>query len=128
MGGLGPVCVFVTSLLVKKAKWETTLFDYICGALSAAALILWQLTQEPNIAIVFAILADAAAALPILRKARSHPETESPGAYLTVIIGQMAVFPAADRPTFSAYAFPIYLIACCTAILICIMYGKRRPL
>ena len=126
VSGLGPLCVFAASLLIKGAKWETTIFDYACGVFSGLALVLWQITREPNIAIVFSMIADAAAAVPTLRKARTHPETESIGAYLTVIIGQAMAFPATETDRFSAYAFPIYLFACCTTILVVILYGKHR--
>jgi hypothetical protein len=60
--------IFLASFVNKKAYWKLEKFDYICGISSALALLLWWLTKEPAIAIVFAIISDAFAAIPTLIK------------------------------------------------------------
>ena len=75
MSGFGPFLVFLASFVNKNSYWRLGLFDYICGVFSALALVLWWITREPVVAIVFAIASDAAAALPTVIKAWKYPET-----------------------------------------------------
>src|SRR4030067_2242535 len=77
MSGFSPFLVFTASFFSKKAYWKTSSFDYLCGALSGLAIVLWYLTNVPNLAIIFAIISDALAAVPTLTKAWRNPETES---------------------------------------------------
>ena len=48
MAGFGPFLVFAFSFVNPKAFWKLERFDYICGACSVMALILWGVTKEPN--------------------------------------------------------------------------------
>jgi hypothetical protein len=111
MAGFCPFLVFFASFFSRKAYWKHTPFDYFCGALSAAALVLWYLTSDPNTAIVLAIASDALAAAPTLIKAWHNPETESVWPYLAGVFGPLTSFLAAATWGFSELAFPIYLTA-----------------
>src|SRR5208283_2829807 len=77
MSGVSPLLIFTASFVKKKAYWKLASFDYVCGALSGLALVLWYVTKDPNVAIAFAIASDGLAAIPTLTKAWNHPETES---------------------------------------------------
>ncbi len=110
MAGFSPFLIFAASFYTKKAYWKLSTFDYVCGALSGLALIMWWLTKEPNIAIVFAIASDALAAVPTLTKALTNPETESVWPFLIGVFGAASSLAVATLWTFSEYAFPIYLI------------------
>jgi hypothetical protein len=110
MSGFGPFLIFTASFFSKKAYWKHTSFDYICGALSGLAIILWYLTSNPNVAIVFAIVSDALAAVPTLLKAWRNPQTESAWPYLIGIFVPLTSFLVASAWNFSELAFPSYLI------------------
>ena len=97
--------------LRKKAYWKLASFDYVCGALSGLALVLWFVTKDPNVAIAFAIVSDGLASIPTLTKAWNHPETESAWPFIVGIFNASTSFGAATMWTFSEYAFPAYLIA-----------------
>ena len=118
MSGFSPLLIFTASFFTKKAYWQHTSFDYVCGLLSGLALVLWWLTNEPNIAIVFAIASDALAGVPTLTKAWAHPKTESIWPYVIGVLGAAASFTAAITWTFSEYAFPAYLIIVNLSVLI----------
>ena len=125
--GAGPACVLLASIVWGKGSWQLGPFDYVCGACSLAALALWAATGDPVIAIVLSILADAAAALPTLRKAWLAPETEDRLAYLISFVGMILGILSVEEATFSAYAFNIYLVAASGALVV-ILYWPRRPL
>lgn len=111
MAGFGPLLVFIVSFFNKKAYWQLGSLDYACGIFSVLALVLWATTQQPAVAILFAIASDGAAALPTLIKSWKHPESETVDPYIMGIISPLTSFFAIETWIFSAYAFPIYLIA-----------------
>jgi len=124
MSGFSPLLIFIASFLVKKAHWKLTKFDYVCGSLSVLAIILWIITSNPNVAILFAIASDGLAAVPTLIKAWHHPETESFWPYAMGLFGGLASFAAATMWTFSEYAFPIYLVIINIMLCFCILRKK----
>ncbi len=124
MSGFGPLLVFLASFVNKNAYWKLEIFDYICGALSVLAILLWWITNQPAVAILFAIASDASAALPTLIKAWKHPETETVDAYTTGIFNSLTSFAAIKLWTFSAYAFPIYLVVINSTITFAVLRHK----
>jgi len=124
MSGFSPFLIFTASFFTKKAYWKLSSFDYLCGALSVSALVFWYLTDEPNVAIVFAMVSDAFAAVPTLRKAWNHPETESVWPFVVGVFSASTSFAAAVAWTFSELAFPVYLIV--TNILLVISIYNRK--
>ncbi|MBN1358015.1 hypothetical protein JW988_04510 [Candidatus Bathyarchaeota archaeon] len=111
MSGLSPFLILLASFLNKRAYWKLSAFDYACGVLSALALVFWYVTENPNVAIVFAIFSDALAATPTLRKAWHNPQTEFRWPFLVGVFSPMTSFLVAPAWTFSEIAFPAYLIA-----------------
>lgn len=110
MAGFGPFVVFIFSFINKDAYWKLGKFDYICGAISLLALVLWGVTNEAWIAIILAILSDGIAAVPALYKTFYNPETENVSPYVTGLCSQLTTFAAIMIWNFSSLAFPIYLI------------------
>jgi hypothetical protein len=122
--GFVPFLIFLASFVNPKAYWELRPFDYICGVFSVLALILWYLTKDPNIAIVFAILSDGFALIPTLVKSWKYPESESVVAYSTGLFSAITSFAAMKAWNFSELAFPTYLVISC-AVLVYAIERKR---
>jgi hypothetical protein len=78
MVGFNPFLTFLTSFVNKKAYWKITRLDLACGVLAIGGLVLWKMTDTPNLAISFGILADAIAGIPTVIKSFQEPETETP--------------------------------------------------
>jgi hypothetical protein len=123
--GVGPACVVLASFVGGSGSWQLGTFDYLCGACSLAALALWAMTGDPIVAIVLSILADAAAALPTVRKAWLDPASEDRSAYLMSFAGMVLGILSVRETTFSAYAFNGYLVMA-TATLVLILYWPRK--
>lgn len=117
ISGLGPLLVFFASFVNPNAYWKLGRFDYFCGAFSIFAIILWMLTSDALLAIVFAIIADTFAAWPTIVKAWQFPETENFWPFVGSTLNQFIAFYVAPSLTFAVIAFPIYLIVCNTLIL-----------
>ncbi len=124
MAGFGPLLVFIASFVNKKSYWKLEKFDYLCGFCSVLALVLWGITKEPVIAIIFAIASDGFAAIPTSVKAWKYPETESAGPYTTGLFSALTSFAAIKTWNFSSLAFPVYLVMICTLLTIFVYRRK----
>ena len=124
MAGFGPLLVFIASFVNKNSHWELETFDYLCGFCSVLALVLWGITKEPVIAIVFAIASDGFAAIPTLVKSWKYPETETAAAYTTGLFSALTSFTAIKIWNFSSYAFPAYLVIAETLFILSIYHRK----
>lgn len=125
--GFGSLIIFIASFLNKKAYWKLTTFDYLCGFLSILALILWYITSQPVIAIIFAIISDAMAALPTLSKSWKSPRTETIAPYAASLFGALTSFTAIKTMGFAEYAFPAWMIII-NLCIVGIIWKKKPPL
>ena len=124
MSGLSPCLILLASFLNKRAYWKLSAFDYACGALSALALVLWYVTENPNVAIVFAIFSDALAAVPTIRKAWRNPQTEFRWPFVVGVFSPLTSFLVVTNWAFSEIAFPAYLVG--INILLVFFVSKRE--
>jgi hypothetical protein len=108
--GFMPVLIFFASFMNAQAEWRITRFDIVCGVLSVLGLLLWAVTSNGNVAIVFAILADALAALPTVRKAWSHPETESDLLFWLGVVNATTGLLVVTSWQFENYFFIAYIL------------------
>jgi hypothetical protein len=124
MSGFCPLLIFLISFINPKSFWKLQKSDYICGALSALALLLWAITKDANIAIVFAIMSDFAATLPTLVKCWRHPESESGVAYIGGGINSLTTFAVAQHWVFAEIGFGAYLVIV-NLLLVLAVYRKK---
>ncbi len=110
ISGFAPFLVFCASFVNKNSYWKLQKFDYLCGLFSLLALILWWITKEPIVAIVFTILSDFFAAIPTLKKSWKFPETETASAFVGGLFSSLTGFSAVKFWNFSSIAFLIYLV------------------
>ncbi len=110
LSGFGPLVIFICSFANKKAYWETNRFDYICGALALCGLVLWYVTKNQDLAIVFSILSDFCAAVPTYRKIWSHPESENGPTYVLALVATVIGFFCVQQQSFTGYGFISYLV------------------
>jgi hypothetical protein len=124
MAGFSPLMIFTASFFAKKAYWKPSTFDYFCGVLSGLALLMWWLTKDASVAIVFAIASDALASVPTIRKSWSNPETESIWPFVVGTLAAASSLVVAATWTFSSISFPVYLIITNLLVLVAIYRQK----
>ena len=107
--GFTPFLILLASFINKEAYWKTQPRDYCLMGAAFAGIILWALTDNPNLALTFSLLADVFAGLPTFIKAYKYPETESWVAYAISTFGFGISVLAIQTYTFENYAFVIYL-------------------
>ena len=106
---LGPLLVVIASYAAKAAYWKLGALDWACGGLSGLALALWAITDSAAVAIILSIASDVLAAIPTVRKAITHPNTEHPLFFLLVSLGGALTLLTIQRWTFADWAFPLYI-------------------
>lgn len=124
MSGFGPLLIFLASFVNKNAYWKLERFDYFCGFLSVLALILWAITRDASVAIIFAIASDGLAAAPTLIKLWKFPETESVFAWYGGLFSALTGFLAIKTWNFASYGFAVYLVVI-NIVLILSFYSKK---
>lgn len=108
--GFTPIIILLASFINKKAYWKTEPRDYYLMIAAIIGLILWALTDNPNLAIIFSLFADLFAGLPTMIKAYKQPETESWIAYAISAFGFGISVLAIPSYEFENFAFVIYLL------------------
>lgn len=108
--GFIPLLVFFASFVNKKAYWEITRLDYVCGGLSVLGLILWMFTKVGNVAIIFSLVADALATYLTIYKSYKEPESESHLIFTMGIVNAGIALLIIKEWNFQNYAFPVYLL------------------
>lgn len=126
MSGFGPLLVFVASFVNRGAYWRLRRFDFINGFLSLLALVLWAVTKDPNVAIVFAIASDGFATMPTLAKIWRFPGSEVRWPYVTSLLSVLTSFTAIRTWNFASYAFAVYLVIADSFLILA--FSRRRSL
>ena len=121
MAGFVPLVVLLASFINSKSYWKLTFFDFICGACSVLALVIWLLVGSAQGAIMLAVAGDAFALIPTLFKAWKYPETETGVTYIAGFASALLIFPSIPKWNIENSAFQIYLFAA-NALLIIFIY------
>ncbi len=110
--GFIPLFVLIASFLNSKAVWKLGKLDFFCGFLSLLGVVLWWLTKEGNIAIMFSIAADCLAAIPTVIKSYTHPQSESINNYFAAMLNSILTILTIKSFNFtnSSFAFYIFFI------------------
>src|SRR5688500_323809 len=111
VAGATPLLIVGASFLNRAAYWRSEPRDYYLMAAAVVGIILWAITDDPNLALLFALLADMLAGIPTLIKSYRHPRSESWIAYAISAIGFGISFLAVQTHNFENTAFVAYLFA-----------------
>ncbi len=110
VAGLTPLLIVAASYLNKKAYWKSEPRDYYLMAAAIIGIILWAITDNANLAILFSLLADMLAGMPTLIKAYRHPHTESWIAYAISTFGFGIAFLSVQTYNFENTTFVAYVV------------------
>lgn len=123
MSGFGPLLIFCTSCVYKRAYWAIERTDYLCGCCAALALVLWWTTNDPVLVIAFAIASDAIPIIPTIVKAWKFPESEHAGPFMAGLFSALLGFTAIQTWNVASVAFLAYLVFMNGSVL-CTLLGR----
>ena len=109
VAGLTPLLIVAVSFFNKNAYWKSEPRDYYLMAAAVLGIILLAATDNPNLAILFALLADMLAGLPTLIKAYHHPHSESWIAYAISTLGFGISLLSVQTHSFETTSFVAYV-------------------
>lgn len=124
LAGFFPLIIFFVSFLNPQSYWKLTFFDFLCGALSVLAILIWIFVDSPRTAILFAATADGFAVLPTLKKAWKNPETETGFTYLMSFVSILLVIPSIPVWNIENSAFQLYLLVA-NGLLVFAVFRKK---
>ena len=123
VAGLTPLLIVAASFFNKKAYWKSEPRDYYLMAAAIIGIILWGITDNPNLALLFWLLADMLAGIPTVIKSYSHPQSESWIAYAISTLGFGISFLSVQTYNFENTAFVAYVFILNGA---CAVLASRR--
>lgn len=124
--GVGPLLVLAASFVSRHGAVRVTGFDVVCGAISVLALAVWLGLSSPGAAVVVAVVADAAGAVPTVRKAWRDPASETASFYVLVGLGAVVTLLTVRSAAPAEWVFAAYVLAVTTALAAIIVLRTRR--
>ncbi|WP_258044245.1 hypothetical protein [Streptomyces sp. SM11] len=125
--GAGPFVVVACGLLSRHNLVRLGTFDKVCAVVAATALVVWLVLDQAPLAVVCAVVADAAAALPTLVKAWRDPYSENLPFYVLVGVGAAVTLMTITSWAPESWVFAAYVFSMC-AVLGGTVYTRRRLL
>jgi hypothetical protein len=98
--------------------------DWISAGIALTGLALWQVTRIPEIAILFAIIATAAAGMPTYRKTWHFPETENTLTWFLIFVSAVISLTLVEAYTFAGVALLIFF---CFEALLVVWFSLQKP-
>ena len=128
VAGSTPLLIVAASLVNKQAYWKTEPRDYLLMGAAILGIVLWAVTDNPNLALLFALLADVLAAVPTLIKAYTSPASESWPAYAISAFGFGISILALQTVNFENAAFVVNVFLMNLALALLAVRGRnQRP-
>lgn len=116
--GLGPLLVIVTSVVCRDHRARLGSFDVGCGVVAVAALAVWLGLGDAPLAVLFAVAADAIAALPTVAKAWRRPDSENAVFYVLVAVGASITLMTIPSWELHVWAFAAYQLVICLFLVV----------
>lgn len=126
VAGLTPLLIVAASFFNKKAYWKSEPHDYYLMAAAILGIILWAITDKPNLALLCALLADMLAGIPTLIKAYRHPHSESWIAYAVSAFGFGMSFLSVQIYNFENATFVAYLFLLNVALAVLASRDRKQ--
>ncbi len=107
-----------------KGTRKYTLFDGVCQFVALLGVVLWQLSNNPNIALLLVVIVDIFAFIPTARHAYLYPSEETWITYCISGVMAIALTALATTPSFAALSITTES-ALLNLILVTIILGSR---
>jgi len=108
--GLGPLVIFIATLVSRKSAWRVGPLDVACGALSIVGIVGWLATRQGLVAIAASIAADGLAWVPTLVKSWQDPGSEGVAVYAGAFLNASITLLTVTRASAAVVAFPTYVL------------------
>ena len=126
VAGVSPTLTLLVAVRSRTAHWGTSRFDIGCGICAALGVVCWAVSSDARYALVFAIFADALAAIPTFRKSFTNPESESWIQYSCLTTSSLITLASLQVWSFANYGWAVYLALLGAGLTTLIVVRGRR--
>lgn len=119
-------CFMIFVLSIKFGIGGRTKIDLIVLAMALCIIVIWQLTQDAELALYLAILADLVGFFPTIVKSYRMPYTESKIFYMNDTFAGFFNLLSVSTISFNTLAFPLYIFLVNLLCLCLIIIGRRK--
>ena len=84
--------------------------DATCFVLAILAIVLWQITGDPVLAIAFTVSADLIATIPTIIKLHHSPRSEPPLAWFLMAVAALCAVFSTQKFDIANLLYPIFLV------------------
>lgn len=126
--GFSAVVTFgIFILALKKGSREFATADWIALAGALIAIVLWRITDNPTLAVIFVVLADAIGFIPTFRKTFHRPHEETLTEYTLAFCKHILSIFALRTYSVATWLYPASLVIT-NASLVVLALVRRRAL
>jgi NAD(P)-dependent dehydrogenase (short-subunit alcohol dehydrogenase family) len=121
------LCFFVAafSIIRKVGVWKTSIFDYWFFIAGIIGIILWQVFNNPDLAITFAVIADLSFGIPTIIKIYKDPESETLFPWSMAALSGLTGLFAISYISYTEIVYPVYLSIYDTVAFASIIYVQK---
>lgn len=115
--------VFLLSF--KYGTGDITRFDFACLVLAILSVVLWVVTDDPVMAVVFATIVETISFLPTLRKTWWAPDTESVASWFINVFKHALSVAAVSEFSVVTVLYPAVLVVLNLLLAVEIVYRRK---
>ncbi len=120
---LGTFVILLIAIIKGTRKY--TIFDGFCQILAIIGVIIWQISGNPSIALLFVIISGELAAIPTFRHAYKFPKEETLSSFVIASTISILFVLLAPTVSFASLAVPIDLVFG-NGLIAMIIYVRRK--
>lgn len=120
---LQAILIFILSIKYGMGGWAKT--DILCLIIALVGIFAWQTTQQPLLALYFAILADFTGVIPTIIKTYQRPETEIWSYFIIDVFAGIFNILALKTYAVSDFSYPVYIVLINFLIFALVLRPKR---
>jgi hypothetical protein len=109
-----------------KGTRKYTLLDGFCQFIALVGVVLWQVSNDPNFALIFAIVADVFAIIPTIRHAYLYPNEETWATFAIAGVAAVVFIGLTTAISFAALAIPIDFFVANAVITFVILHRRNK--
>jgi hypothetical protein len=124
IAGVGVVGSAIVAVLAVRVNLHVALLDIACAVLGVLAVVAWQITRDPQIALGIAIGAALIISVPMLLKTLHDPGSEPLGVFAIWIAASSLAMISARRLDFLSVGWPAFFTAFDVTMVFLVARGR----
>ncbi len=120
------VCISILLLALFKGYRIFVLFDWLGFTLAVVAIVLWQITKQPILAVILVTAADATGSLLTFRKGFYKPDEETISTWALNSVKWVVAIIALESLTVSTWLYPVSLVLTNGAIALMLTIRRKQ--